>query len=153
MSSWRTFQSTEYSVEKPEKCLYIAQGDPNYFAEGAHNWSYLQAPSPSSLIPFDRDCGYKKGCFPACHSGCKYLVTWHAHDDKIDFQLQMKLTNTDKIWIGVGFSPTGKMVRYFVQYRACFNCLEGQVIHKLQRDDCRPNRRITHTLSSLYHNY
>lgn len=67
------------------------------------------APSPSSLIPFDRDCGYKKGCFPACHSGCKYLVTWHAHDDKIDFQLQMKLTNTDKIWIGVGFSPTGKM--------------------------------------------
>ena len=70
----------------------------------------LLQPTPGR-IPFDKECGYTKGCFPACEGGCKYLTTWHAHDNVIDFELQMKLDNTDNIWMAVGISPDGNMVR------------------------------------------
>ena len=68
---------------------------------------------PSGLIPFDPDCGYTKGCFPACESGCDYLATWHAHDGNVDFELQMKLDKTDSTWVAIGISPGGQMVRVF----------------------------------------
>lgn len=69
--------------------------------------------SPPVITP-DADCGVTKGCFHDCsNTACNYLVTWTNDASQLTVNIAGKINtgNVDTAWVGVGFSPNGKMVR------------------------------------------
>ena len=78
------------------------------------NLIYVCIFQPSNKIPWDTQCGSTKACYPQCMGGCDYLVTWQPSSQTgtgIQFDLKMILEKTMDIWIAVGLSDTGDMVR------------------------------------------